>query len=323
MTADRTSANARLLRRALALYPASYDAAALAELADHAEHRVRTATPLAGLREVADVAGHGARVRFGLVSHRPTGRALATAAPLAAVLAGTYAAVHLWWAVMMVTDPSFQVFWAPGAQRFGPLAAAAALLAPAALMTLAVLLGRWTAARTLAVVTVVTAPLIHLLARPDLLGTVADATVFYGIGTRDSAVLVLNALVLLIAPPDRTTRPGPAVPWVLAVAITASGVVLDLTDGFGNVVHLDSFVLVGPVATGAAVACTARTIRASALTTAVLAVPPLITPGLLGSSTALPVVLRLGVLYGAGFAVAFVAVRLADRLLRRADPQRR
>ncbi|MEU8922436.1 hypothetical protein AB0D10_16080 [Kitasatospora sp. NPDC048545] len=183
------------------------------------------------------MAGHGARGRFGLVSHRPTGRALATAAPLAAVLAGTYAAVHLWWAVTMVTDPSFQVFRAPGAQRFGPLAAAAALLAPAALMTLAVLLGRWTAARTLAVVTVVTAPLIHLLARPDLLGTVADATVFYGIGTRDSAVLVLNALVLLIAPPDRTTRPGPAVPWVLAVAITAAGVVLDLTDGFGKVVE--------------------------------------------------------------------------------------
>lgn len=246
---------------------------ALTEVADHAERHVAHAGRLAGLREVADVAGHGARARLGLVSHRPLGRAFATAAPLAAVLAGTFAAARLWWAVLLVTDPDFATFSVDGAEKAGPLVAAAALLLPATLMAGAVLTDRWPAARALALATIVVAPLLDVLSRPGLLGLSVDIANTLGLTRQESGLLVLNALILLIAPSGRT-HPRSAAPWAVAVPIVAAVVITTLTDGFGQRIFLGGFDLVAPVATGAAIALTARTAVRAALATALLAAPP-------------------------------------------------
>ncbi|MFE7592555.1 hypothetical protein ACFU6K_24415 [Kitasatospora sp. NPDC057512] len=304
-----------LLRRALALYPASYGTHALAEVADHAERHVRTAGPLAALREVADVAGHGVRVRFGLVSHRPAGRALAAAAPLAAALAGGYAAVHLWWAVRAAGDPD-------GGMRVGSLTATMALLVPAVLMAVAALVGRWTTARVLAAATVV-APLLVLLVGPDLPGAYTRGPLTYGLVGPDTVLFALNALVLLAAPPDRTTQPRSAVPWAVVIATTASDVVLALASGPGDGTFFRTgFHIVAPVVVGAAVACTTRTVRSAALTAVVLGVPPLVAPTLTGdyvmNATA---VLFLVALFTVGYAVALAAVRLAGRVAGRFGPR--
>ncbi|WP_329484989.1 hypothetical protein OG618_36850 [Kitasatospora sp. NBC_01246] len=197
MIPDRTTPNARLLRRALALYPDSYGAHELAELTDHAERHVRTAGPLAGLREVADVAGHGARVRLGLVSHRPMGRALATAAPLAAVLAGTYAAWDLWYTLQMAIDHGFDQLGPSGTRA---VAVRAMALAPATLMAIAVLAGRWTTARILALVTVLATPLLAALHRPE-----AGA----GLPGRPSPAVLIPVLIRRPEPPGRGRPAAP------------------------------------------------------------------------------------------------------------------
>ncbi|WP_033354954.1 hypothetical protein [Kitasatospora aureofaciens] len=303
MTLERPPLNARLLRWALALYPASYGAAALAEVTLHAEHRVSATGRIAGLREVADVAGYGARVRLGLVSHRPAGRALATAAPLAAVLAGTYAAWHLWLFVRIVRGQGFGWFGPLGARG---TALAALMLAPAVLMAVAVLAGHRTAARALALVTVVATPPLEAFVHPIL-----D---YY-----QAVLLAFNAFVLLVAPPDRTSHPSRAVPWAVALSITAAQVTGPLAEGYGREWALyTSFQFVAPVVTGVAVACTARAVGPAALTTAVLAGPPLFCPLLLDMGpkhlllAALPVVL-----FTVGYAIGTTAVRLAARLVRR------
>ncbi|MBD0673840.1 hypothetical protein, partial [Streptomyces sp. CBMA156] len=239
---------------------------------------------------------------------------LATAAPLAAALAGSYAAVHLWWAVRAATDPD-------SGARVGSLVAALALLVPAALMAVTALAGRWTAARALAAATVVLAPLPGLLVRPELPGVHIPLT--YGLGGADAALFALNALVLLIAPPDRTTRPRSAVPWAVVFTLAASDVLLALTHGTGGGTAFRTvFHLAAPVVTGAAVACTTRTVRSAALTAAVLAVPPLITPTLVGHTVMNPTAVLFPVLlFTVGYSVVLAAVRLAGRLSPRTDPQ--
>ncbi|WP_329485002.1 hypothetical protein OG618_00120 [Kitasatospora sp. NBC_01246] len=307
MIPDRTTPNARLLRRALALYPASYGAPELAELADHAERHVRTAGPLAGLREVADVAGHGARVRLGLVSHRPMGRALATAAPLAAVLAGTYAAWDLWYTLQMAIDHGFDQLGPSGTRA---VAVRAMALAPATLMAIAVLAGRWTTARILALVTVLATPLLAALHRPEL---------------RDSETVLLtfNALVLLLAPPDRTSHPRRVLPWALAISITVAEATLILAKiHLGERAPHTGFDFAAPLVVGMAIACTTRAVGPAALAAATLAGPPLLCPVLVDFHwDPLPFVLRPVVLFAAGYAVTFAIVRLADQFARPTEPQ--
>ncbi|MEV0536866.1 hypothetical protein [Kitasatospora sp. NPDC050463] len=322
MTSNRHPLNGRLLRWALALYPASYGAGARAEVADHAERHITHAGRFAGLREVAGVAGHGARVRFGLTSHRPLGRAFATVAPLAAVLAGTHALLLGWMAVRMATDPDFFAFSDTGAQKDGPLVALAALVAGPVLMAGAVLVGRWPAARVLALVTVVATPLIHLLGHPDLLGRSADIQVSFGLRHADLALLVLNAVLLLVAPPDRT-HPRSTAPRVVTTLVVAATVVVGLTAPFGENSTLTGFDLLAPVATGAAVACTTRTIGRAALATALLSAPLLLTYELIGGAhLQAPVLQRVTVLYAFGFVIAFGVVRLTGLLARRSGLSR-
>lgn len=307
MTADQFSVRARLLRWALAVYPASYGPGARAEVAHHAERHIAGAGRLAGLREVADVAGHGARVRLGLVSHRPPGRALATAAPLAAMLAGTFAAWHLWAFVRIVRGGGLDSFGPSGART---VAVTVLMLAPAVLMMLAVLAGQRTTARVLALVAATATPLFAALFQPVL----CDYQV---------VLIAFNALVLLAAPPDHTSHQGRALPWTVALSITAGDVIVASAGGqLGDWAAGTAFYFVAPVVTGAAVASTARTVRNAASATAVLAGPPLLGPLLLdmGPNHRALVLLPV-VLFTAGYAIAYVTVGLTTRIAHRPGPQ--
>ncbi|MFJ2782056.1 hypothetical protein [Kitasatospora sp. NPDC087315] len=163
------------------------------------------------------VRGQG-RNRLGLTSHHPLGRAFAGAVPLAAVLAETYAAGRLWGAFRLATDPDSAAISIYPAEFDGPLVAAAATLVPPVLTAGAVLANRWSAARILALVTMVVVPLVRVLALPGLLGMPADIALSFSLDLPDLWLPVLNALLLLIAPPGRT-HPRSAVPWALTVAI--------------------------------------------------------------------------------------------------------
>lgn len=316
MTTPRHSLNARLLRWALVLYPASYGAGVRAEVAEYAAHHIAHTGRLAGLREVLGVAGHGARTRFGLTSHHLLGRALAAVAPLAAVLAGCSALALLWQAARFAADPDFADFSVRGAEQNGPLLATVALVTAPTLMAAAALTGRWSAARVLAAATVVATPLIHTLARPELLGMSANAEASFGLRLSDLALLALNAALLLAAPPDRT-HPRSAAPWAVGSAILAATAAVILVAPFGGDNTLSGFDL-APFAVGAAVACTARTPALAALATALLSVPPLLTLVLTGAAPAVQQLQRAAVLYAFGYLAALVLVRLTERPVRAA-----
>ncbi|WP_406192751.1 hypothetical protein OH807_01515 [Kitasatospora sp. NBC_01560] len=317
MTTGHHSPNSRPLRWALALYPASYGAGARAEVAEHAERHLARVGRLAGLREVADVAGHGARVRFGLTSHRPLGRALATAAPLAAVLAATHALVLGNQAVRLAADPLSD----PGVHWTGPIVAMALLVAAPVLMAAAALLGRWAAARILAAATVLTTVLVHVLGRPDLLGTSVSPEAAFALHRSSLALIALNAVLLLAAPPDRT-HPRSIAPWLVAGSVVAATALMILTAPLGPENSLTGFDLLAPVATGVAIACTARTAGRAAMATAFLSAPLLLAFLLIPGAFQTPLLQRVTVLYAVGFVTAFGVVRLTDRLSRRSGLSR-
>ncbi|MFD8742568.1 hypothetical protein [Streptomyces sp. NPDC059616] len=171
---------------------------------------------------MADVAGHGVRVRLGLVSHRPTGRAFATAAPIAALLAGTYAAASVVRDVRTAVSPETHGSSTSGFPDGGPLLAAVSFLVPAALTACAVVADRWSAARVLALLAAASAALFCLLSYTGPLGLDRAAAAELGLGPRGLGLITLNTLILLLAPPDRERRPGTGL-W-LAVVVTASAV---------------------------------------------------------------------------------------------------
>ncbi|MFE6767154.1 hypothetical protein [Streptomyces sp. NPDC057689] len=171
---------------------------------------------------MADVAGHGVRVRLGLVSHRPTGRTFATAAPIAALLAGTYAAASVVRDVRTAVSPEPHGSSTSGFPDGGPLLAAVSFLVPAALTACAVVADRWSAARVLALLAAASAALFCLLSYTGLLGLDRAAAAELGLGPRGLRLITLNSLILLLAPPDRERRPGTGL-W-LAVVVTASAI---------------------------------------------------------------------------------------------------
>ncbi|MFE4515092.1 hypothetical protein ACFRMQ_12995 [Kitasatospora sp. NPDC056783] len=157
---------------------------------------------------MADVAGHGVRVRLGLVSHRPAGRAFVTAAPIAALLAGTYAAASVVRDVRTAVSPETHGSSTSGFPDGGPLLAAVSFLVPAALTARAVVADRWSAARVLALPAAASAALFCLLSYTGLLGLDRAAAAELGLGPRGLGLTTLNTLILLLAPPDRERRPG-------------------------------------------------------------------------------------------------------------------
>ncbi|MFI1825340.1 hypothetical protein ACH41E_02640 [Streptomyces sp. NPDC020412] len=157
---------------------------------------------------MADVAGHGVRVRLGLVSHRPTARAFATAAPIAALLAGTYAAASVVRDVRTAVSPETHGSSTSGFPDGDPLLAAVSFLVPAALTACAVVADRWSAARVLALLAAASAALFCLLSYTGLLGLDRAAAAELGLGPRGLGLITLNTLILPLAPPDRERRPG-------------------------------------------------------------------------------------------------------------------
>ncbi|MFJ6138638.1 hypothetical protein [Kitasatospora sp. NPDC092286] len=153
-------------------------------------------------------------------------------------------------------------------------------------------------------------PLVRVLALPGLLGMPADIALSFSLDLPDLWLPVLNALLLLIAPPGRT-HPRSAVPWALTVAIITGDIAITLTGGFAT------FPLVTPVVTGAAVACTARTTGRAALVSVLLAAPPFLTSLLIGSGIPTPYLQLLTVQFAFGYVIALGAVRLTGRLARR------
>ncbi|MFJ3219681.1 hypothetical protein ACIPLC_27665 [Kitasatospora sp. NPDC086801] len=310
------SLNARLLRLALTLYPSSYGTGALAEVADLAGQRIARSGSAAGLREVADVAGHGARLRLGMVSHRPPGRAFATAAPLAAMLAGTYAATYLWRNLWLAISPEFLGFPA-GVPTGGPLLAATSLLVPVVLTACAVVAGRWSAARALALVSLVLAPLFYALCRFGMLDLDFRTAAELGLGPRGFGAIVLNTLVLLVAPRDRTHRTGAGL-WLVAAAVTALGIGATISSESAEQILTSGFGTWAPIATGAALAFTARTAGNAVLTGAVLAAPPVLTPVLFGGHASVVAMLpQLLIPSAFGYLMTRSAILLIGRLPRR------
>ena len=167
---------------------------------------------------MADVAGHGVRVRLGLVSHRPTCRAFATAAPIAALLAGTYAAASVVRDVRTAVSPETHGSSTSGFPDGGPLLAAVSFLVPAC----AVVVDRWSAARVLALLAAASAALFCLLSYTGLLGLDRAAAAELGLGPSGLGLITLNTLILLLDPPDRERRPGTGL-WLAAV-VTASAI---------------------------------------------------------------------------------------------------
>ncbi|MFJ5123410.1 hypothetical protein [Kitasatospora sp. NPDC088548] len=153
-------------------------------------------------------------------------------------------------------------------------------------------------------------PLVRVLALPGLLGMPADIALSFSLDLPDLWLPVLNALLLLIAPPGGRTHPRSAVPWALTVAIITGDIAITLTGGFAT------FPLVTPVVTGAAVACTARTTGRAALASVLLAAPPFLTSLLIGSGIPTPYLQLLTVQFAFGYVIALGAVRLTGRLAR-------
>ncbi|MER8099032.1 hypothetical protein [Kitasatospora sp. NPDC094016] len=312
---SKHSLNTRLLQRALRLYPASYGAGALAEVADLARHRIARSGSAAGLREVADVAGHGARLQLGMVSHRPPGRAFATAAPLAALLAGTYAATYLWRDLRLAISPESADFPA-GVPAGGALLAVMSLLVPAVLTACAAAAGRWPAARALALVSLVLAPLFYAMCRFGLCDLDFRTAAELGLGIRGFGLIELNTLVLLAAPPDRTRRTGAGL-WLVTAAATAFGIGVTITGESTARILTSGFGIWAPLATGVALALTTRTAGNAALAAAVLAAPPVLTPVLLGGQASVAAMLpQLLVPAAFGYLTARIAILLIARLPR-------
>ncbi|MES9508078.1 hypothetical protein ABWJ92_16920 [Streptomyces sp. NPDC000609] len=226
---------------------------------------------------MADVAGHGVRVRLGLVSHRPTGRAFATAAPIAALLAGTYAAASVVRDVRTAVSPETHGSSTSGFPDGGPLLAAVSFLVPAALTACAVVADRWSAARVLALLAAASAALFCLLSYTGPLGLDRAAAAELGLGPRGLGLITLNTLILLLSPPDRERRPGTGL-W-LAVVVTASAVgAAGGGEKWIEVLTTSGLGLWAPLATGAALARSTHGPRDAVMAATVLAAPPLLTP---------------------------------------------
>ncbi|MFF2627587.1 hypothetical protein ACFVUN_17670 [Kitasatospora griseola] len=188
-----------------------------------------------------------------MVSHRPTGRAFATAAPIAALLAGTNAAASVVRDVRTAVSPETHGSSTSGFPDGGPLLAAVSFLAPAALTACAVVADRWSAARVLALLAAASAALFCLLSYTGLLGLDRAAAAELGLGPRGLGLITLNTLILLLAPPDRERRPGTGL-W-LAVVVTASAVgAAGGGEEWIEVLTTSGLGLWAPLATGAALA---------------------------------------------------------------------
>ncbi|MFB7294129.1 hypothetical protein [Actinacidiphila glaucinigra] len=168
----------------IALYPAAYRRRHGAEIAATLEDAGAGAGRLEALRETAAVAGHALRMRAGLGSARPAGRAVAGLVPYVVAVAASLAAALL---VVWPLDP---LPW-DGERTYTPLA-----YAPWPVALGCLLAGRWAWARIAAGAALlgagVSVPLAHWSGGPA--GLSQNLPTVLG--------LALAAAVVLAAPPD-------------------------------------------------------------------------------------------------------------------------
>ncbi|KJS56833.1 hypothetical protein VM98_04405 [Streptomyces rubellomurinus subsp. indigoferus] len=198
-TIGAPAAPSAALRAVLQLYPAGYRRERGEELAavfaDTTAHAGRSAVA----REVFDLALYGLRVRAGLTGSTAAGRLLALVAPM---IAGAVAGAAL---VPWLADPdrvTFLLTWNDSLSAYAEV-----FLQPvgAMLLVVAAALGRWTAARGLAL-------FLGVLALGELGGAFVDSRFadlwwpgYIGMATLP---FVFAALLLLAAPADLLPRPS-------------------------------------------------------------------------------------------------------------------
>ncbi|MER7582018.1 hypothetical protein [Kitasatospora sp. NPDC097691] len=198
MTTPTIGAPPAALRAALQLFPAGYRRENGDEMVAVFADATAEADRSAVAREVFDLAAYGLRVRLGLTGSSVVGRVLALAAPM---VAGALAGSGL---VPWITDPdqaSFRLTWDRSYTSY------ATILAPpvtALLLAAAVVLGRWTAVRVIALVQAVLG--LAVLAQAFGGPTFID---WWWMGYVGMATLpaALGAVLLLAAPTELLPRP--------------------------------------------------------------------------------------------------------------------
>ncbi|MET8541433.1 hypothetical protein ABZW03_12380 [Kitasatospora sp. NPDC004799] len=200
------------LRAALQLYPARYRRERGDELAEVFADTTAAGDRLAVAREVLGLAVYGLRVRLGLTGGSAAGRLLALVAPmLAGAVAGATLAAWLTTANRVADQLAWDDSYGVYVELFSRPVAAALLL-------VAVLLGRWTAVRGSAV-------LLGAVGLYELVEAVRDSSFdlwWSGYVGMAALPLVVAALLLAAAPTDLLPRPDRRT-GALALASVAVG----------------------------------------------------------------------------------------------------
>lgn len=223
---ERAVGRSVVLRAALRLYPADYRRERGDEIAAVVAENTVGAGPVALVREAADLAAYGLRLRLGLTATSPGGRLATLAAPLVAGgLAGMDAYgrlgnVHLarYWLTTLPPETGWPLV--------SYLAMRALLLLPL-LLAGALLLGRWKAARAVAVAMVAVA-----LADVVQQGLHHGSAMWWiGFAIADDLPALLAGLLVLAVPSDVEDPRSRLVRGGAVVGATAGGVVLGSFQG--------------------------------------------------------------------------------------------
>ncbi|MER6301962.1 hypothetical protein ABT247_20720 [Kitasatospora sp. NPDC001539] len=184
------------VRTALALYPVRYRRERGEELADVFADTTAGAGPVAKVRELFDLGAYGLRMRTGLTSSSGGGRLAALAAPLVVGAAGGLAAGH-----------ALLTYLTLGLSRASLLYSLPywVMCGAAVLSAVVAMLGRWTAAKLLAVVAALAAvaDLVRAVSEPQV---VQPLWIFLAV-FEWSGPFVFWALLLLAAPKDALPVP--------------------------------------------------------------------------------------------------------------------
>ncbi|MEU1286842.1 hypothetical protein [Kitasatospora sp. NPDC005856] len=206
------AAPSAVLRAALQLYPERYRRERGEELAEVFADTAAEGGRLAVARELLGLAGYGLRVRLGLTGASAAGRLLALLAPM---LAGAVAGATL--VAWTVTSDRIAV-WLSWDDPYKVYVAAFCRPVAAALLLVAVLLGRWTAVRCTALVL----GAVGLYDLADAVWVSSFDVWWIGYIGMASLPFVVAALLLVAAPTDLLPRPT----WrtgALALASVAVG----------------------------------------------------------------------------------------------------
>ncbi|MFJ9692690.1 hypothetical protein [Kitasatospora sp. NPDC101183] len=213
-TPTMVGAPSAALRAVLQLYPAGYRRERGAELAAVFADTTARAGRTAVAREVFDLALYGLRVRVGLTGSSQTGRLLALVAPM---IAGAVAGAAL---VPWLADPDGTTHLLSWNHSLGAYAEVFFQPVGAMLLIVAAALGRWTAARGLAL-------FLGVMALGELGGAFVDSHFedlwwpgYIGMATLP---FVFAALLLVAAPKDLLPRLSVRSAGLVLASVAAGG----------------------------------------------------------------------------------------------------